>query len=146
MLFVMAVAGTVPGRPAPRFDPTLLARRLRRWILLSSIAVFAWFLLQFGTMHVPAGMDTMPGAPPGSWCLVDRWAVGLRVGSDVFVDGPAGLVLSRVVALTDDTVSIEHPNSRSRHPDSRQFGPIPRRAVRSTVMTVLAPGGGDARR
>jgi type IV secretory pathway protease TraF len=142
----MAVAGTVAGSQRSRFDPALLARRLRRWIVLPSIAVFAWFLLQFGTMHVPAGMDTMPGAPPGSWCLVDRWSVGLRVGSDVFVDGPAGLLLSRVVALTDDTVSIEHPNPRSRHPDSRQFGPLPRRAVRSTVMTVLAAGGADARR
>jgi hypothetical protein len=137
----MAVAGTVPAKNPPRFDPARFGRRLRRWTVVLAVVVFTWFFLQFGTAWVPDDMDTIPEAPPGSWCIVDRWSTGLRVGSDVFVDGPNGRLLSRVAAIDDETVIVMHPNARSAHADSRHFGPLPRSAVASTVMVVFRTGG-----
>jgi hypothetical protein len=139
----MAISGTVPGRqPAPR-DPARLARGLRRATWLLAVVAGVWFFLRFGTAWVPRGMNTVPEAPPGSWCIVDRWAGGLRVGSDVFVDTPAGLVLSRVTALDAETVTIRHPNVHSGWRDSGDFGPLPRANVRSVVCVTFAPGGDD---
>jgi hypothetical protein len=137
----MAVSGTVPARRRPALDKLVIAKMLRRGTVLLAVVAFTWFLLKFGTTWVPAGMDTVPDVPPGSWCIVDRWASGLRVGSDVFVDTPAGPVLSRVAAVDDDTVTVLHPNAGARWPDSRSFGPLPRRAVTSAVLVVFPPAG-----
>jgi hypothetical protein len=137
----MAVSGTVPARTRPAVDPMRTAKVLRRATVVLAVVAFAWFLLKFGTAWVPANMDTVPGVPPGAWCIVDRWASGLRVGSDVFVETPAGTVLSRVAALDDDTVTVLHPNAGSRWPDSRTFGALPRRAVASTVLVVFPMDG-----
>jgi hypothetical protein len=142
----MAVSGTVPARVQPAFDPQSFARRLRRWTTVVAVLACTWFLLQFGTAWVPEGMDTVPEAPPGSWCIVDRWCVGLRVGSDVFVDTPDGRMLSRVAALDAETVTLLHPNAASRWPDSKHFGPVPRRQVHSTVMVVFPVGQGEVGR
>jgi hypothetical protein len=135
----MAVSGTVPARPRKAVDPLATAKRLKRATALFAVIAFTWFALQFGSAWVPAGMDTVPGVPPGSWCIVDRWAIGLRVGSDVFVDTPAGRVLSRVAAVDGDRVTVLHPNASSAWPDSRQLGPLPRDRVASTVMVVFPP-------
>ena len=86
----MAVSGTVPARSHPAADPLVTARRLKAATALLALVAFGWFLLKFGTAWVPEGMDTVPDVPPGSWCIVDRWASGLRVGSNVFVDAPSG--------------------------------------------------------
>jgi len=141
----MAVSGTVPAKNSPSFDPIRVGRRLKRWTVVVAVVVFTWFFLQFGTAWVPAGMDTMPEAPPGSWCIVDRWSTGLRVGSDVFVDGPRGPVLSRVASIDGDDLYLLHPNGASLHPDSRNFGPVRRADVRSTVMVVFRAAAGASR-
>lgn len=146
MLSRMAVSGTVPARTRPPFDPQSLARRLRRGTALLAVVAFAWFLLKFGTAWVPANMDTVPSVPPGSWCIVDRWSSGLRVGSDVFVDTPEGRLLSRVAALDAETVTVLHPNGNSAWPDSKHFGLLPRSAVVSTVMVVFLPGKAEPAR
>lgn len=142
----MAVSGTVPARAQASFDPTSTARRLRRWSAVLAAAAFTWFLLKFGTAWVPTNMDTVPDVPAGSWCIVDRWSSGLRVGSDVFVDTPEGVLLSRVATLDADTLTVLHPNGSSRWPDSKHFGVLPRRAVQSTVMVVFRSAGGEPSR
>lgn len=136
----MALSGTVPARsPAPRLQPTRYAKWVRRTGVVVSIVVFTWFLLQFGTRWVPDGMNTLNEVPTGSWCIVDRWSVGLRVGSEVFVDAPFGELLSRVKAIDGDRIVLEHSNPATIWPDSRAFGPLPRSKVRSTVMVVFRP-------
>jgi type IV secretory pathway protease TraF len=137
----MAVSGTVRARTTPAVDPVRAAKVLRRVTVAIAAVLFTWFALQFGSAWVPANMDTVPAVPAGSWCIVDRWATRLRVGNDVFVDTPAGPMLSRVAALDADTVTVLHPNADSRWPDSRSFGPLPRRAVTSTVLVVFPPDG-----
>ncbi|HEB52865.1 MAG TPA: hypothetical protein ENI87_06395 [bacterium] len=102
-----------------------------------------WFVLMFDTRWVPAGMGTIPEIPPGSWVIVDRWASGLRVGSDVFVATPHGVLLSRVSRLTADEVEITHPNRRSGWVDSAVFGPLPRANVQATVVAVFRPDEDD---
>lgn len=135
----MAVSGATPAITIAGFDPIRATHWLRRATWIAAAVLFAWFFLRFGTRWVPAGMNTIPDLAPGSWCIVDRWASGLRVGSDVFVDGPDGVVLSRVTALDADTVTVQHSNPSAAWPDSRTFGPLPRRAVLATVMVVLPP-------
>ena len=134
----------------PASDPVQLSRngraqRVARWLRVSLvvalIALSVWFLSKFGTRWVPAGMVTMPSVPPGSWCIVDRWSSGLRVGSDVFIETPLGEVVSRVVELDAEQVVIEHPNPRSGWLDSRDFGALPRANVRATIVVTFAPEG-----
>lgn len=138
----MAVSGTVPSRKVPGFDPPQLARRLRRVTWLAAAIATVVFLCWYGAERVPRGMNTIPGIPPGSLCLVDRRASAAKVGSDVFCDVPdLGLVLSRITAVDADTITIEHPNPQAAWPDSRAFGPLPKRALRSTVLVVFAPEG-----
>jgi hypothetical protein len=74
-----------------------------------------------------------------SWCVVDRWSMGLRVGSDVFARTPAGELLSRVVAIDERGIVLEHPNPTTVQRDSSDFGPIPRTAVLATVVVVFPP-------
>lgn len=135
----MAISGTVPARSRTVLDPNRAARWLRRATLIGSVALLVWFFAKFSTRWVPADMDTIPTIPPGSWCVVDRWASGLRVGSDVFVDGPRGIVLSRVAELDQSTVTLLHPNAASSCADSRRFGAVPRSAVLGTVVVALPP-------
>ncbi|MFT4513579.1 MAG: hypothetical protein ACI89X_002824 [Planctomycetota bacterium] len=139
MLQVMAVSGTVPASKPTRLQPTTVAKWLRRITIVFAVVCGLWFFLKFGTQWVPAGMDTVPDIPAGSWVVVDRWASGLRVGSDVFIDTPHGELLSRVTELRDDEVMITHPAVRSGYGDSALFGPLPRANVRSTVVVVFAP-------
>lgn len=141
----MAVSGTVPARTRAGFDLQRLTKRLRRITACLGIAFGIFCVVRFGSMWVPARMDTVPTIPPGSWCLVDRWKGGMHVGSDVFVDVDAGRVLTRIAAIDQDTVTVLHPNGNSAWPDSRQFGLLPHAAVHSTVMVVFAGDGGTAR-
>lgn len=142
----MALSGTVPSRsPQPLLQPTRYAKWVRRCSLVASIVVFAWFLLRFGTRWVPAGMNTLQAVPGGSWCIVDRWSIGLRVGSQVFVDLPTGPLLSCVTELTADTVTVEHDVEATVWPDSRSFGPLPRSKVLATVVAVFPPHDGADR-
>ena len=77
------------------------------------------------------------------WCVVDRWSLGLKVGRYVFVETPAGRMLSCVGALDDETVTLLHPNGASSIPDARAFGAVPRSNVRGTVVVALPPDGED---
>jgi hypothetical protein len=135
----MAVSGTVTSQPSRRVDPLRLARFVRRATFVGAALAGTWFFLQFGSRWVPEGMDTVPSIPPGSWCVVDRWSMGLRVGSDVFVRTPAGELLSRVAAIDARGIELEHPNPASVHPDSADFGPIARDSVLATVVVVFPP-------
>lgn len=137
----MAVSGTVPSSKPTGFQPTQLAKYVRRGTLLLAVVSGLWFFLKFGTQWVPASMNTVPEIPPGSWVVVDRWASGLRVGSDVFIETPHGELLSRVSALREDEVEITHPGEGASYGDSSVFGPLPRKNVRSTVVVVFAPDG-----
>ena len=52
-------------------------RRLRRWVVAASLGLLVvsciYLFLRFGSITVPAGMDTMSGThPPGTWCLVEK--------------------------------------------------------------------------
>lgn len=136
----MAVSGTVQGNFPKHHDPLHWAKWVRRGTLVVGLTVMTWFFLRFGTEWVPRGMDTVPDAPPGAWCVVDRWSRGLRIGSIVFVDTPAGRMVSRVATLDADTVTLLHPNGASPIPDARTFGTVPRSQVISTVVIALPPG------
>ncbi|MCR9247029.1 MAG: hypothetical protein NXI31_18505 [bacterium] len=117
-----------------------LARRIRRWTLLFGIVAIAWSWLWFGARWVPAGMDTVPDVPPGSFCVIDKRNSTVKVGSHVFVKIPSGeVVLSRVVNRTDDHITIEHPNLTSTWPDSRSFGELPVAAVEGTILAPFKP-------
>lgn len=143
----MAVSGTVPA-PArtARFDPARLARWIRRATWISALAFVVWMFASFGTKWVPAGMDTVPTIPAGSWCVVDHRRSSVKVGSDVFFASPDGpMMLSRVTALDDRTVTVQHPNAAAAFPDSRVFGPLPRERLLGTVLVALPPDAGDGR-
>jgi hypothetical protein len=97
------------------------------------------FFLCFGCERVPAGMNTVPGISPGALCIVDRRAAAIQPGRDVFFELEGmGLLLSRVVAVDADSLRVEHPNAAAVWPDSRHFGALPRRSVRSTVVFAFA--------
>lgn len=138
----MAVSGTVAARTPASFDPDRFGKRIRRWTMVAGVVGCVWFFTRFGTAWVPTNMDTVPTIPPGSWCIVDRWQSGLRVGSDVFVDCDAGRLLTRVAALDAETVTVLHPNGASAWPDSKHFGLLPRSAVASMVMVVFPSSEG----
>ena len=137
----MAVSGTVPSPKPQRLQPTTIAKWVRRATFVFGVVAGTWFFLKFGTQWVPAGMNTIPDIPAGSWVIVDRWVSGLRVGSDVFIDTPQGELLSRVTELRGDQVIIAHPYQYSGYGDSAQFGALPRGNVRATVVVVFRPDG-----
>lgn len=139
------MASAAPRRA--RLDPLVLARRLRRLTLLVAAGAAIWFFTCFGAKWVPAGMDTVPEIPPGSYCILDKRQSTVQVGSNVFLEVPGtGLLLSRVAAIDGDTVTVRHPNPRSTLPDSTTLGPLPRRCLCGVVLGVFASGdGGQAR-
>lgn len=135
----MAVTAA-PSRDRRRFDPARIATWIRRTTAVCAAALAIWVFTVLGTEWVPRDMDTVPDIPPGSWCVLDRRQSRVAVGSDVFVDVPGlGLVLSRVVELGPDTVTVRHPNAASSVPDSRTFGALPRRCIRGIVRVALPP-------
>ena len=143
----MAVSGTVPARPASRrFDPGTAARWLRRATWLLFLAATVWVFTSFGTQWVPAGMDTVPAAPAGSWCILDCRQGSVRPGSDVFLEPPGGgLLLSRVTELDAETFAVLHPNAQAAWPDSRTFGRLPRGQLRGMVVAAFPPKGATDR-
>ena len=123
-----------------RIDPAVWARRVRRGTLVVAVVLLVAAFALFGTQWVPAGMDTVPDVPAGSYCILDKRLGAAQVGRDVFVTTPAGnLVLSRVVARDAETITVNHPNAGAAAPDSRSFGALPLRAVRGTVICVFPP-------
>jgi hypothetical protein len=141
----MAVSGTVPSkRPLPS-DPLQWARKVRRATVLVGITVLAWLFLRFTTAWVPSGMNAVPSLPPDAWCVLDKWTVGLRVGSDVFYEGPFGTMVGRVSALDANTFEVKNLDPACLMPDSATFGALPRTALLGTVVTALLPGPGESR-
>lgn len=136
----MALSGTVPCRRRIGFDPVPLARWLKRATWLFGIAATVVFFSWYGAERVPVGMRTLADIAPGAWCVVDRRAAAVQPGRAVFVSVPGiGLLLSRVAEVSADTVRVEHDLAVSGWPDSRGFGPLPRAAVRSTVLVAFQP-------
>lgn len=143
MLRRMSVFGLRHRRGMP---PPPRVVRIVRATLLVAIAVTAFLLVQrFRVWQVPAGMDTDPALPAGAYCLVDRAAKGLRVGSSVFVASPHGEVVSKVATLDGDVLTVRNPNAQSRLPDSASFGALPRSAVLGVVLSVFASAPEPAR-
>lgn len=141
----MAVSGTVPSkRPLPS-DPMQWARKVRRATVLVGIAVLAWLFLRFTTAWVPSGMNAVPSLPPRAWCVIDKWTVGLRIGSDVFYEGPFGTMVGRVSALDANTFEVKNLDPACQVPDSASFGALPRTALLGTVVTALLPDPGESR-
>lgn len=138
-----AAADPAPVPSRGGFDPVRLARVLRRSILPLALLAVVLFLLRFGALRVPAGMDSMPSIPPGSLCLIDKWHSSAQPGDEVFVDLPDGSVLlSRLVAVGEDgSLVVQNDADASRLPDSDQFGPLPRQRLRGTVLVVFAGQG-----
>ncbi|MFK7740952.1 MAG: hypothetical protein AB8H80_11575 [Planctomycetota bacterium] len=138
-----------PARPrvSDAIAPLRWARRIRRATMVVGILGAVWFFVQFKTCWVPRGMATVPSLPAGSWLVLDRWSMGLRVGSHVMIETPHGELLSRVSKLDDDEVWIEHPNARSGYGDSAMFGALPRTAVDGVVVvsfgSASAPSAED---
>jgi hypothetical protein len=114
--------------------------RVVRAALFVAVGVVAWLLVsRFRVWQVPPGMDTDPAVPAGAYCLVDRQAQGLRVGSRVFIETPRGELVSQVATFDGTTLTVQHANGKSMLPDSDEFGPLPRAAVLGLVLTVF-PG------
>lgn len=136
----MVVSGTVPARAPRRIDPYRLAVWVRRVTLLGTVAIglLCWFTL--GTEWVPAGMRTVPDIQPGSLCVVDRRASAATVGRDVFVRVDGVLLLSRVAAVDGAALTLANPDQQAPWPDSRAFGPVPRRQVVGTVLFAITHG------
>lgn len=141
----MAVSGTVPSKRPLRHDVMTWARHARRATALVGIVVIAWFFLRFTTAWVPSGMNAVPSLPPEAWCVIDKWAVGLRVGSDVFYEGPFGTMVGRVSALDATSFEVTNLEPTCQVPDSATFGALPRTALLGTVVTALLPDRGAAR-
>lgn len=128
-----------PARRTKDLLPQRLARVARRLTLGMALVAFAVFLFKFDTRWVPPGMNTVDGIPGGSWVVLDSWLSGLRVGSDVMIETPHGLLVSRVSAIDGDEVTITHPNPDATWGDSRTFGALPIEQVQGTVLVVFAP-------
>ena len=71
--------------------------------------------------------------------VLDSWLSGMRVGSDVMVETPHGLLVSRVSGIEGDEVTITHPNPDATWGDSRTFGALPIEQVQGTILVVFAP-------
>jgi hypothetical protein len=138
---------TRPANPAGR-PVDGISLRLARWVRRAVLpfALLCGFVLYvcFGTIRVPAGMDTTPAIPPGSLCIVDKRAGQAAVGHAVFVDLPkGGTLLTRVAAIdAQGRLVLRNDRADSELPDSRQFGPLPRSSVRGVVLCVF-PGEGE---
>ncbi len=140
MLRGMSEASEAPPRtPAEPVTPQRVARWARRFTVVIGVVGLAWFLLKFESRWVPPGRNTNPDIPPGSWVLLDRYASGLQVGSDVLIDTPHGELISRVSALDAATVTIRHPDPLSTWGDSQLFGALPREQIVGTVVVTLPP-------
>ena len=123
--------------------PQRLARTARRLTLVIGLCAVVVILFKFETRWVPAGMNTVDGVPGGSWVVLDRWCSGLQVGSEVFVSTPHGDLVSRIASLSNDEVTIQHPNADATWGDSRHFGALPRERVLGTIVVAFAPAAAE---
>lgn len=134
------------------FDPVRLAKIVRRLVLPVMVVAAVWIWFCFGTMRAHGAMDTLtgrvlggerrPAVPAGSLCIVDKRASSAVVGSAVFVELDDGSVLlSRVVAITEQGMWLENDNDRSRLPDSEQLHTVAMERHRGTVLVVFPPDG-----
>ena len=142
---------TTADRPAHEraMSRVHFAKRLRRWTLVLGMVALAWSWLWYGARWVPAGMDTVPDMPPGTFCVIAKRTGSVHVDSHVFIEiGGGDVVLSQVVGVdrAAGTVSIRHPNPESRIPDSRALGSLPLRSVQGTVLGAFKPGADDGGR
>lgn len=138
---VAAATGAVPAVPPKRFDPARIARIVRRVTPFLAAGLCLLLYLHFGWLRVPQGMDTtLPAAPPGSLCIIRKNPGAVPVGSLVFANVPTGgMVLSRVVARSDEGVYLQHDTPGSRLPSSDHFGAVPVSEIHALVLTVLLP-------
>lgn len=132
------MAATLLTPAGKRVDPLAIARRVRQVTLLLAVGAGIWIFTCFGTRWVPPGMDAVLDAPPGSYCILDKRASSVKVGSNVFVDVPGvGVVLSRIDTMDELSITLHNPNPLSQMPDSRALGPVPRRCVLGVVLGVF---------
>lgn len=123
-------------------DTIRLSRVLQRLMLPLALVLGLLVWWRYGTITVPAGMDTMPlEYPPGTLCIVDEHPARLIEGQVVFFDTGGGTLLSRVARVAGDRIWVEHDADDSRFPDGEQLGPIDEAAVRGLVLTKFLPDG-----
>ena len=130
-----------PSTKVQRRPPTIAAARvLRRAMLPMALAAALLFFWKFGTLTVPAGMDTLEELlPPGTVCVVDKRPWHVRPGAVVFVDLPdGGTLLSRVERVDGDRLWLRHDNPKSRFADGEELGALSVDAVRALVLTAFA--------
>lgn len=117
------------------------------------LALLLGFLLwwNYGTLTVPAGMDTMPEEyPPGSLCVIEKRPGSVAPGEVVFFEWGGGMLLSRVSRVEGDRFWVEHDAPDSRFPDGDELGAIGVSAVYGLVLTAFVgepalPEGADGR-
>lgn len=118
--------------------------RLRRWVVRAALPIVLLCALLlfwlFGTVRVPAGMDTMIDTlPPGTVLLLMLHPSRVEPGSIVLLDLPepiGGTLLSRVERVAaDGSFSIRHDNRASRFVGLEQHGPFRMADVHGTVFT-----------
>lgn len=120
-------------------DPTRLSYVLRRGLLPVAIVLGVLLGVNYGTIRVPAGMDTLPDEfPPGSLCVVDKRPGRPRVGEVLFFFHRDGVLLSRVARVEGDAVFFAHSDS-SRFPDGEELGPVPIQQVHALLLTAFVP-------
>jgi len=120
-------------------DPIRLSFVLRRWTLPVALVLGAGLWLNYGTLRVPPGMDTLPGEfPPGSLCLIDTRPGAPRVGEVVFFRHRDGVLLSRIARIEGESLFFDHADT-SRFPDGDELGPVPMDAVDALLLTAFVP-------
>ena len=119
--------------------PHRLARVAKRVTIVIGVLALAVFVLKFDTRWVPSGMDTVDAVPGGSWVILDSWRSGMRVGSNVLIETPQGLLVSQISGIDGDSVTTQHPNADSVYADSRRFGAIPIEQVQGTILVAFPP-------
>ena len=119
-------------------------RQLKPWIRGAiAVAVLSFgvlLYLNYGFLRVPIGMDTMPDSfPGGTLCFVREQPSTIPVGAVVFVEVPSGTVLTRVVEVAGDRITVEHDNAQSKLAFGRSRGIVAAEQVRAIVLTAMAP-------
>ena len=122
-------------------NPTPLSYVLRRGLLPVAIVLGVMLGVNYGTIRVPAGMDTLPDEfPPGSLCVVDKRPGPPRVGEVLFFLHRDGVLLSRVARVEGGAVYFDHSDA-SRFPDGEELGPVSVDQIHALLLTAFVPDG-----
>jgi signal peptidase I len=105
-------------------------------VLIVLIALCTRFI---ATPWTVSGDSMAPTLRSGDRVLVDLWSYRSRTpatGEPVLLQGPGGVLMVKRVATADPPPGFLHVlgDNPGMSVDSRQFGPIPREAVRGRIL------------